>query len=603
MSGRAVLSHIRRHVETSSLHQFRPLLDGIAALLVYLNRSPRFLHAIAAVTLLCYAFLFVNLPTFVFPGAIHDDGLFISHAYSIASGQWLGPHSQFTLVKGPGYPLFLAALSLLRIPITLAHSVLWVAAAWLLAYSTFRITRSVLPAVLVLEVLVWNFGAHSMRVIRDEIVTPQMLLTFSLLVLALFVYERRGKMYCAILSGLVFGWLWTTREEIVVAVPALLILFGCAFQKAWKSKQQMRWSIQAAGLFCFSFAAVLGAIAMINLDVYGTFSVVDVNGPFKSALEEIESVQPDVFIPYTSVPQSAREKIYKISPTFAQLRPFLEGGSGESVVGWKAMGCRVYPGTCGEYATGWFMWALRDAVGMLGDYSNAHATAVFYGKVHDEVKRACDSGTVRCYHNPLPFMPHVNEAQWLQGLSSFRNAVQELTLAIPPTQLADTPSKGTDEQIRAACNFLGIDIHTPPPQEPDLMVNHRVVNFAIKKRARLIHVYAKWLPLLYVTGLCSAGLMVIRCLYKRSYPIELAIISAAWAAVVCRLIALTLVDISSFQAIFHMYIGYAFSFASYASLLSIGLLCRWSANGARATGAFSGEAWPRTMQTLRQLSD
>ena len=39
----------------------------------------------------------------------HDDLLFVQHAAHIAAGNWLGPYDELTLVRPPGYPLFIAA--------------------------------------------------------------------------------------------------------------------------------------------------------------------------------------------------------------------------------------------------------------------------------------------------------------------------------------------------------------------------------------------------------------------------------------------------------------------------------------------------------------
>jgi|HubBroStandDraft_6_1064221.scaffolds.fasta_scaffold220775_2 hypothetical protein len=50
----------------------------------------------------------LNLPLLFLPKAGHDDGLFMRLGASLASGHWLGDFSQFTLMKGPGYPAFLA---------------------------------------------------------------------------------------------------------------------------------------------------------------------------------------------------------------------------------------------------------------------------------------------------------------------------------------------------------------------------------------------------------------------------------------------------------------------------------------------------------------
>ena len=42
----------------------------------------------------------------------HDDTLFVGLALNILQGDWLGSYTQFTLMKGSGYPLFISASNL-----------------------------------------------------------------------------------------------------------------------------------------------------------------------------------------------------------------------------------------------------------------------------------------------------------------------------------------------------------------------------------------------------------------------------------------------------------------------------------------------------------
>ncbi|HEX9011945.1 MAG TPA: hypothetical protein VF813_00460, partial [Anaerolineaceae bacterium] len=48
-----------------------------------------------------------SLPLLVNGNAGHDDLLFIKLASNILHGSWLGSYNQFTLIKGPFYPIFI----------------------------------------------------------------------------------------------------------------------------------------------------------------------------------------------------------------------------------------------------------------------------------------------------------------------------------------------------------------------------------------------------------------------------------------------------------------------------------------------------------------
>ena len=564
------MEQLLRH---SSSLQFKRRCLAVASLIPPLNQRPASLHVVAIVSVFAYIFVYINLPMFLFPGAGHDDGLYISHAHYIASGHWLGPYSQFTLMKGPGYPLFLALISLTGIPLALAHSVLYALSVWVLSYATNKVANSAFLSIAVLEVLLWHFGPHSMRVVRDEISTPQVLIVFSLLVLVFFVLKGTvPRLLSALLAGLIFGWFWITREDGVIAVPAILVLFACGFHRIYSTQRSVKPFLRITAAFLLSYGAVLAAIGAINLSVYNTFSTVDINGSFEKAFEALESVKPDVYIPYASVSKSSREKIYKVSPTFAQLRPIIEGPNSPEQT-WKQASCQYYPALCGDYATGWFMWALRDAVALHGNYSSPHASAAFYMKVHDEVTNACRSEVISCYHNALPFMPHIDETQIFHSAASMESAVDELSLETPPP-VDGVSSIGTEAQVWEAAYFLNVENYTPPPNVKETS-DSRFVAFAINLRDSMLKLYADFLPMLLLLGICSALILAVRSLYRRTYSVAFAIACAAWVAVACRLMALVLIDISSFPAIFHLYISYAYPLSCYASLISIFLFGRW----------------------------
>ena len=63
---------------------------------------------------LAYVFVVAHTPLAVQPDGVHDDEFFMSKGLNLAEGHWFGPYSQFTLMKGPGYPAFLAARELDR---------------------------------------------------------------------------------------------------------------------------------------------------------------------------------------------------------------------------------------------------------------------------------------------------------------------------------------------------------------------------------------------------------------------------------------------------------------------------------------------------------
>src|SRR6516164_7767786 len=106
---------------------------GTAGAANFASAITRFLHpdlppaAITAcliVLTLGYVIVMVHTPLAVLADAMHDDGLFMTLGRHLAAGEWLGAFNQFTLMKGPGYPAFLALSHWLGISASLAHALL-----------------------------------------------------------------------------------------------------------------------------------------------------------------------------------------------------------------------------------------------------------------------------------------------------------------------------------------------------------------------------------------------------------------------------------------------------------------------------------------------
>src|SRR3954453_769433 len=73
------------------------------------SQLPRsILVAFAVLLAVIYIAVAVHTPLSILPTVVHDDGWYIATGRSLADGEWLGTFNQFTLMRGPGYPAFLA---------------------------------------------------------------------------------------------------------------------------------------------------------------------------------------------------------------------------------------------------------------------------------------------------------------------------------------------------------------------------------------------------------------------------------------------------------------------------------------------------------------
>ena len=363
-----------------------------------------------AVLSTAYVFALVNAPLSLLSAARHDDGLFIEMARSLAAFHWLGPYNQFTLAKGPGYPAFLALASVLGLSSSLAHALFHCFAIGLFVALCHRYLRSYLLSAILFTLLLWDpasFLGQNLRILRDTIYYGQVLLCFGFLAHALL----NRNLSAGLIGGLLLGWLWLTREEGVWIVPGLAVL---AAGSDLPRRRRARAHAPCGGCACgiVAFGVVNAGFRLVNWRLYGSPVGVEYKETnFVRALGAIHSVRSGGIKPFVSVTRAARQTIYPVSPSFAELAPYLDGTLGE---GWSTVTCdipelRQY--TCGEIGAGIFAWALRDAVALAGHYDSPREASVFYAKLANEIGAACDSKILECERQWLAELPPVTWPQ------------------------------------------------------------------------------------------------------------------------------------------------------------------------------------------------
>jgi hypothetical protein len=343
--------------------------------------------------------------------AIHDDRLFVELAAHILNGEWLGPYTQFTLAKGPLFPLFIAAVFWLGLPLLLAQQILYAGASAAVTRALGPWVRPGAAQFALYTLLLWNpmsYDAGNLgRLMRQNLYTPLGLLVIAGLV-QLFARRRdpwRRQAGPATLAGLSLGGFWLTREESVWLLPAVgLLLFGIA--ASLRRELLQRWRTLAASFALFALAALLPIliICSLNLRHYGWFGTVEFQSHgFKAAYGALTRLQVGPELPQVPVTREMREQAYELSPEFRRLRPYLEGVVGDN---WSEKA--LFPAADRQIRGGWFIWAFRDSVAMAGIATDAGAATRYYQLVADELNAACDSGQVPARPPRSGFLPPLN---------------------------------------------------------------------------------------------------------------------------------------------------------------------------------------------------
>lgn len=305
---------------------------------------------------------------------------------------WGSEYSWTAFVRPPAYPLFIAIVHLLHIPLRIGIELMQ-AAGYLTLVASLRkagVPRLVcLISYVAMSLHPGSFQLNSVTM-ADNFYAAVLPLALGGLLLTLFT----AKPWHATWTGIALAVLWNTREESILIPPMIVVFLLIALfrqrrdTRNWKSA--MRYWLKPA-------VAMLGTLLLLNLAVnaanYRTFrsfskSELTASG-FRAAYKSLLRIKPDRDQRFVSVSTDALQKAYGVSPTFARLRPQLEGDLGHNwqVPAFSALGIH-------EIGAPWFLWALRSTASTQGVHESAATARRFYRNVAKEINRACDEGRI-----------------------------------------------------------------------------------------------------------------------------------------------------------------------------------------------------------------
>jgi hypothetical protein len=318
----------------------------------------------------------------------HDALLFLNAA---KHWYWGSEYSWDAFVRPPAYPLFIAFVHLLHIPLRVGIELLQ-AAGYLTLVAGLRkagVSRSV--CLLTYAAMIFHPGSFQLNSVTmaDNFYAAVLPLALGGLLLTLFTANPRH----AIWTGIAFAVLWNTREESILIPPLIVVFLVLALvrQRATRSwKPGIRYWLKPAG-------AMVGMLCLLNLAVDAAnyraflgFSKSELTASsFRAAYKALLRIKPDRDQRFVSLSTDALQKAYSVSPTFSQLRPQLGGELGRNwqVPAFAALGVH-------EIGTPWILWALRSTANAQQVHKTATSARRFYRNVAKEINRACDEGRI-----------------------------------------------------------------------------------------------------------------------------------------------------------------------------------------------------------------
>jgi len=521
---------------------------------VPLKRQTVFFY-LCGITLLAL-FLGANRDLFAIPEAAHDDRLFVNLALDLLQGHWLGDYNQYTLIKGPFFPLFMAVNNVLGFPLLVTEQVLFCLAGLAFLYALTYLYRQPRWLLILLYALyAFQPVAFSLnRTVRESLYVSLTVFVFAGGVLGMAhllgrVPPQRTVAHAALL-GLSSAAFWLTREEGVWLVPSLLLLFvmGAVSQhRQSRSLQTVLGRSRMFGLSLLLCSVCVLCVACLNYANYGVFLARSelLSNEFGAAYGSLTRVKAATWDAHIPVPHAARQQIYAQSPSFRQLQATLDDPA--TVKGWSSFSCPFYPSTCGDYAGGWFVWSFRDAVVRAG-YTTAPRAMQFYRDLANEVNRLCDMKQLQCTKPHTGTLPHLRLEHWQALPHSLWFGIKE---SVELGQLNPWSQVGPSSSDRVGSDLMASLTRTvtTPQMLPELpTTNERKLGaiYAVNQVTGFLLLYTNYLALcLWCLRLAGYRVMPLTPLY--------AVVSSLLLAVVVRLLLLALIDVTSFPA---MNLGY-----------------------------------------------
>lgn len=154
----------------------------------------------------------------------HDDALYVRRAVQMMQGHWVGVLDQYTLMRGPLYPLYLAFVGRTGLPLSIVEQLLICGASFWVAREIGRFLgddRRMIAGVYVLVLMfpfqeTWS-GSH---MIRDNLVHVALLCLIALG----FAAWRDPRFRSLLLFCLALGMMSILREDALWLAPAAVVL-------------------------------------------------------------------------------------------------------------------------------------------------------------------------------------------------------------------------------------------------------------------------------------------------------------------------------------------------------------------------------------------
>jgi len=462
-----------------------------------------------------------------------DDGLFVKLAQHIASGEWLGPYDNLTLAKLPFYSFWIASMSWLGIPLSYSQQLLYVFSCLIFVIAMRPLLyRNPFFCLICYTTLLFHPISYPViemqRVLREGIYLslPLLVLSFAIGLLLRKDAPIKKLILWNIGLGLSFAVFWLTREEGAMLLPSLFLLLATLWVSIGLFSQEKRKRLMVCCIPILLVLVITSAVAGINKLYYGVFTICErTHGDFRNASAVLLRAAPGA--KRAVMPHEARERIYKVSPAFAELRPFLEGDP-EKLRGKNA------PYRKGALSAH-FEWALRDAAALAGYYNSAATAKKYYRRLALESNNACDQGMLKCdkpsWHAPWTFLLPPN---LMPPFSAFAETMFSI-LRLEGININFHPSSVGSDKGLLSFGYITRDRIAPRRDSPPSLIGQSQPDaFKLHLLDFLLSVFRFYMIILMLAGIILYSYNMVLILIKRKFNKPFIISTALLLAVLAR---------------------------------------------------------------------
>ena len=345
---------------------------------------------------------------------------------------WDATYSWTAFLRPPGYPLFIALLRALGIPLRLGIEGFQIAGYAFLIYALRRAGLPRLGCLALFAAALFHpcsFQVNN-RVFSDTFYAGALVIFVAALILAL-VAEG---VIVSILVGISCAVVWVTRDETVLLLPLLATWMLLLFVR---KSVDTNW-LQAARA-CLSkvlpafvtLTLLVSAVYLANYATFGSFANSEITSrSLRSAQRALTRIKPPRVLQHVLITKEALEMAYSASPTFAQLKPVFDGLIARAVAG---------DGLNGEIRGSWFRFALLIATNEAGFHRTPQDAREFYENAAREINQACTEHRIPCRDVYFDFFDP-GTLQFLNEFPiSFRRVCRDYTRGYAMLDLRDEP--------------------------------------------------------------------------------------------------------------------------------------------------------------------